>query len=233
MIAQISGQQKGATTDLVFEIHSGCVPPPLPPALQQLLSPSTWDDRLRSLIETLSYYSIPIFEKVYIIFGIFVTFFVPIATYDVILGALTGGSHDLDAHVGQAKLISFGMAIATLLFVFTPLFLWKYMGKRRVQQLLLQWTQEDIKTIPPYLSLPVWNASNPRLCNDIVVLVVTVPVTQSNFHPDVCLPPYVAIPNQVAPPYMDRRSRLARHIDGAPRLSEIPLYADRRASSMA
>ncbi|KAH7888752.1 hypothetical protein F5I97DRAFT_746970 [Phlebopus sp. FC_14] len=229
MTAPLSSTSKQATTDVAVELSHSQPPPPLPFELQGIITPDTWETRVHAIVAVTSRYSRPTFERIYLMFGILVTLVISVAAYYFSLRELENTGNNSDANVWYARFISLGVTIATWVVLFFPVTLWKYMGKVRIKKILARWSQDDIRTIPPYAAGPEWRLTPPGLFRDAIILAVTVPVKprKSNFQPDANLPPYIGPASEPLPPYRYlKMNHWSKDISGGTRYGDIPIYSD-------
>ncbi|KAH7927141.1 hypothetical protein BV22DRAFT_303005 [Leucogyrophana mollusca] len=227
---------KGAMTDVVLELSPSQPTPLLPYELHNTVSNDTWETRIRAIIRVASQYSKPLFERVWILISMIATFVVPIVTYYVSLHQLDKGEGHRDEHIWDARFISFGVTVATWALFFLPIIVWKYLGHARVKAMVAQWAKEDMKNAPSYTTMPIWKVSTPRIFRDVIILVISLPaISQASFHPDACLPPYIAPPADAAklPPYEPGKMGYASvgFHDGE-KFGDIPLYNDEKLSKV-
>jgi len=173
--------------------------PPVPVELQSFISPQEWERRLDAINSLAHRYSKPIIERIWIFMGFLLTLTVPIALYHVLGDDLPrlGDSDNFFQEFARLKLIVLGVFIGTLVVVWTPLILWKCLGRYRMRKLLNEWGKIDILAKNKGLFVPLWNVYLPSSFSQSITVRISIPprVNPSAFHPDAYLPPYIAPPN--------------------------------------
>ena len=63
----------------------------------------------------------------------------------------------------EARAISFGIFVATLMLFFLPMFIWKAVGAMRIRRLIRGWDRADRASKPPNAFVPVWAVQPPTV----------------------------------------------------------------------
>ncbi|KAI0733201.1 hypothetical protein C8Q72DRAFT_950064 [Fomitopsis betulina] len=189
-------------------------PPPeqVPYQLTSYISAEAWQARLRAVIRKGSRYINPRFDVVWAAVSFILTIVFPIAMFYVALNVLplkTNGTN-VDVfraesnRIWQARGISFAVFIGIVLFLWAPMWFFKVSGKKRVNQMLERFEQED-RAVKPTVTLPTYRISRPRFMTNSITLTVSVPdgaAQPSTFAYGAPLPTYIinrpADPNAVA-----------------------------------
>jgi len=168
--------------------------PPVPLELQSFISREEWERRLDAVNHLARRYSKPIVERIWIFMAFLLTLVVPIVLYHVLWNKLV--VEDLD-QFAQLRLITLGIFVGTLFFVWTPLILWKCLGRYRMRNLLNEWTKIDILAKNKGIFVPLWNVYLPSSFSQAITVRISIPPRSNptTFHPDAYLPPYIAPPN--------------------------------------
>ena len=59
--------------------------------------------------------------------------------------------------ISETRFISFVIAIVVLMLFFGPHIAWKFMGQKRVTELVKRWKSEDARLHAPGSFVPVWS----------------------------------------------------------------------------
>jgi len=173
--------------------------PPVPPELQAFVTGDEWQRRLSAISQLARRYSRPLLEKIWILLGFLLTLAAPIIVYRVLDDKF--GSNEFSEipdfqQLSQLRFIAFGVFIAVLIVVWTPLIIWKSVGRYRMRTLIREWNQIDILAKNKGLFVPTWTVALPSGYSSMTIVNVTIPprVNPTVFHPDAYLPPYISPP---------------------------------------
>jgi len=173
--------------------------PPIPYELQNLYSTDTWTTRIEAANQLCRDWTRPVIERVYFFVAICVQFIIPSLISGTVLSKLySSGPND---EIPPEKFFEFravGMAvfIGTLILVWTPLIVWKTLGRRKVRALQTEWLTVDRATARGGF-VPRWIITKPGIFSStqsVRVTVPQVPVIVTSFHPQAPLPPYINPP---------------------------------------
>jgi len=183
--------------------------PPVPYELQPFLSQEEWDSRIRVVTRTASRSSKPLMEKLWVITSLIATFLIPMVVFRFVDNAFhvsgsSGNSSEKSQKAFEARLISFGIFIGVAILFWTPLVIWKMVGRRRMSNLVRRWAEADVLARGPGAFVPMWWVQAPGIFDSRTVLSVTIPPPPpppTNFNPNAYLPPYLN-PGSMGPPGM-------------------------------
>jgi hypothetical protein len=165
-------------------------PAMVPFELQNYISPEIWEARIPSIARVTSRYSKPLFEGVWALLGFFFMTIVPVAIFKVVLVKNSGLRHS------EARAISFGIFVTIALIFFLPVAIWKFMGRKEVNTMLMAWAETDRMTSGQHTAIPIWKVKFPGVFRDTIALTIVIPPNKSPsaFHPDAYLPSYINRP---------------------------------------
>jgi len=194
---QVAQRQDGRVTLYLSTKYS---PPPVPFELQSHISADDWAVRVPALTKLAGRYYKPVFERVWLVLAIVITILIPITTYTPIFNAIYGKDASGAASKSVvARLISIVVFFAALALFWLPVFIWKRIGKRRVNALLAKYAAADAAR-PRFNSdsagssfIPKWSVNTPGVFTMHTILTITTPRVDpvTSFHPDAYLPAYI------------------------------------------
>jgi len=177
----------------------------IPHELQDYITPEEWQGRISALTALAGRYYKPLLERVWMFFALISILVLPIALYNPIFLSLYKADDDVPSHFFAVRMISFAIFVSTCLLFWVPVFLWKSIGRKRVNALLNTWARHDRMMKRSENFVPEWRATTPTLFTSQVILSITVPprnnYTQSIFAPDATVPPYIAPALDSGAPY--------------------------------
>lgn len=187
--------ERGAGHVTVF-LKKNEVLPPIPYELQNVYSPETWTTRVQTATQLCRRWSRPVVERIYFITALLVQFIIPSIVSSQILMRIYATN---DGEIPPERFFAFraiGMAvfIGTIILFWTPLIIWKTLGKRKLRALEAEWLTIDRATTPSGGFVPRWTITKPGVFSSTEAIRVTVPqapVFITNFHPQATLPPYI------------------------------------------
>ncbi|EIN11317.1 hypothetical protein PUNSTDRAFT_42619 [Punctularia strigosozonata HHB-11173 SS5] len=155
--------------------------PPAPPfELQRWISRDTWNARVPVITRTSAKYSKPMFERVWTLIGLIAVIVLPVALYRVILAAMNDNREGEVKFFFEAKAVSFGILVGTLLLFWLPMAIWKFIGNRQVNAIVHKWEREDRATMGPGAVIPTWKVKTPGVMNMSICLIIDVPSVRAS-----------------------------------------------------
>jgi hypothetical protein len=138
------------------------------------------------------------------------------------------GGIDLN-RLAESRMVTFGLFFGVILFFFTPIAIWKFIGRKQANRLTTQWTKADTMNYGQNAA-STWKVKTPSVFRDSTILYISLPASMkanpSSFHPNAYLPSYINGPSdEYYYPYK------ANQEPGLPRMSTIgnvPLYVDEK-----
>jgi len=204
-------------------------PSSVPFELQSYISPEVWAERVPAIAKTAGRYSKPIFERVWFILGFLACVFVPATLYNI---AVSRAEHQFGGFFSipnqfffDLRLITTGIFVGTALLFFMPMYIWKQIGKRRVNTMLRNWAGADRMNLGINAALPVWRVVTPGVFFDRITLSISLPQEKapSNFHPNAYLPSFINAPIDDGGYYSEKA--------GKDRVGAVPLYKDEKRTN--
>jgi len=204
-------------------------PVSVPIELREEITPDVWAGRLDQITQTASRYHKPWFERIWTLLTLLSIIIAPVVLFRVVLSALHFGDVETEAHVYEARAISFAIFVGLVIFFVAPVAIWKYIGQKQVNAMLKKWEAAD-KTGRGSLPLSTWKVKTPNLIRSSIVLTIQLPpgVAVSSFHVNAYLPSYInpAVDADANYFYPYKSSE-----PGLPRMSTIgnvPLFTDEK-----
>jgi len=199
--------------------------PPVPFELQGHISPDDWSIRVPALTKLAARYYKPIFERVWLCVAIVITLILPLALYTPIFHAIYGNDEARSSKSIVARMIGLVIFLAALLLFWTPVFIWKSIGNRRVRSLLASYSAADAARSPMSGFVPKWKVTTPGVFATHTILTITTPPTVpiTSFHPDAYLPAYIGKAEEAQGAYFYPYPAASREA-GLPRMSVIGGY---------
>jgi len=221
-------------------------PVSVPIELREEITPDVWAGRLDQITQTASRYYKPWFERIWTLVTLLAIIIAPVVLFRVVLSALHFGDVESEAHVYEARAISFAIFVGLVIFFVAPVAIWKYIGQKQVNAMLRKWETAD-KTGRGSLPLSIWKVKTPNLIRSSIVrtsifcwtnlhrsplqvLTIQLPpgVAVSSFHVNAYLPSYInpAVDADANYFYPYKSSE-----PGLPRMSTIgnvPLFTDEK-----
>jgi len=218
----IAQREDGKVTLYLSKAHS-C--PPVPFELQGHIAPDDWAIRVPTLTKLAGRYYKPVLERVYLFIAVMVTIIVPLALSRPIFNAIYGKDEAESSTFFVARLVGFAIFLVALLLFWSPVFVWKTIGKRRVRSLLASYAEAD--AVRPSASgfIPKWTINTPGVFTTQTILTITTPpdVAVTSFHPDAYLPTYIGKAEEAQGAYFYPYPA-ATHEAGLPRMSVVGGY---------
>lgn len=219
-------------SDIVLYLDSRQPIPPVPFELQDQITPAVWSIRLDTLVKISQRYSKLWFERLWIITGFLSSLILPAVLYNVIYKHMNVINSDGDvdfARLAESRMITFALFLGVLVFFFTPLAVWKFIGRKRVNRLTAQWTKADRMNYGQNAS-STWKVKTPTVFRDSTILSISLPANMkpTSFHPNAYLPSYINAPTDADASYYYPYK--AAEV-GVPRMSvvgNVPLYVDEK-----
>jgi len=201
--------------------------PPVPFELQGHISADDWAMRVPAITKLAARYYKPMFERIWLFFAVAITLVLPLALYRPIFDSIYGHDHTESSKLFAARAIGFVIFFAALLLFWSPVFIWKSIGNRRVRTLLASYSDADAARSSLSGFVPIWKITTPGVFSSHTILTITTPPTApiTTFHPDAYLPAYIGKAQEAQGAYFypypaDSTSREA----GLPRMSVVGGY---------
>ncbi|KAH7874763.1 hypothetical protein F5879DRAFT_150499 [Lentinula edodes] len=217
--------------DIVLYLSTNQPNPPVPFELQDQMTPAVWLTRLTALANTAQRYSKPWFERIWTVTGILASLILPAVLYNVIYNHMNvrGADGNVDfARLSESRMITFALFIGVFLFFFTPIAIWKFIGRKQVDRLVSKWNGADRMNYGQNAS-STWKAQSPGIFRNSTILTISLPASMkpTSFHPNAYLPSYINGPiDPDASYYYPYKSE-----PGLPRMSvigNVPLHIDEK-----
>lgn len=87
----------------------------------------------------------------------------PLVLYQVLANAILDKDENKFDRIYQARAITFGILVGTILLFLLPIFIWKTVGALRIKRLLKGWEVADRAAKPPNAFVPVWTVQPPTV----------------------------------------------------------------------
>jgi len=206
-------------------------PSSVPFELQSYITAEVWAERVPAIARTAGRYSKPLFERVWFFLGFLACIFVPATLYNLAVARAEdryGGFFNVPGQFFfDLRLVIMAIFIGTALFFFLPMFIWKQIGKRRVNSMLRNWAGADRMNLGINAALPVWRVITPGVFFDRITLSISLPQEKapSNFHPNAYLPSFINAPVDDGGYYNEKL--------GKDRVGAVPLYKDEKRTNYA
>jgi len=199
--------------------------PPVPFELQGHIAPDDWAIRVPALTKLAARYYKPVFERIWMFFALLITLVLPLALYRPIFIALYGRDSAEASKYFAARLIGFVIFLAALIIVWSPVFIWKTIGKRRVGALLARYAAADAMRPSHTGFVPQWKITTPGVFSTHTILTITTPPSApiTSFHPDAYLPAYIGKAEEAQGAYFYPYPAASRE-PGLPRMSVVGGY---------
>jgi len=169
--------------------------PPIPYELQNVYTPEVWQSRVQAATKVCQDWSHPVLERLYFLAILIIQFVIPSVISNAVFSQLFAGD---DGQIPPGKFfefraISMGLFVGTFILFWTPLIVWKFLGKRKVRGLQREWfTLDRVTSQNGFVSR--WTITKPGLFSSTRVIRISVPsntVLMTAFHPNAPLPPYI------------------------------------------
>ncbi|KAJ4483368.1 hypothetical protein J3R30DRAFT_3448017 [Lentinula aciculospora] len=218
-------------SDIVLYLSTKQPNPPVPFEIRDQITPAIWSTRLTALAITAQRYSKPWFERIWTVTGILASLVLPAVLYNVIYNHMNVRNADgiVDfARLSESRMITFALFIGVFLFFFTPIVIWKFIGRTQVNKLVKQWNGADRMNYGQHAASS-WQAKSPGVFRDSTILTISLPASMkpTSFHPNAYLPSYINGPVDLEANYYYPY----RPEPGLPRMSvvgNVPLYVDEK-----
>lgn len=169
--------------------------PAIPYELQNVYSPEVWQSRVQAATQVCRDWSHPVMERLYFLAILIIQFVIPSIITNVVFSHIFAGD---DGQIPPSKFfefraISMGLFLGVFILFWTPLIIWKYLGKRKVRSLQREWFALDRATSQNGF-VSQWTITKPGLFSSTRVIRISVPsntVLMTAFHPNAPLPPYI------------------------------------------
>ncbi|GAW05193.1 arginine methyl transferase [Lentinula edodes] len=215
--------------DIVLYLSTNQPNPPVPFELQDQMTPAVWLTRLTALANTAQRYSKPWFERIWTVTGILASLILPAVLYNVIYNHMNVRGADGNVDFARlSEMITFALFIGVFLFFFTPIAIWKFIGRKQVDRLVSKWNGADRMNYGQNAS-STWKAQSPGIFRNSTILTISLPASMkpTSFHPNAYLPSYINGPiDPDASYYYPYKSE-----PGLPRMSvigNVPLHIDEK-----
>jgi len=208
-------------------------PSSVPFELQNYIAPEVWADRVPKIARTAGRYSKPIFERIWFAMGVIACIVVPWIIYRIALDKAIAhyqGFFNIPVDFFfDLRLVTMAFFVATLILFFIPMWVWKQIGKRRVNILLRNWAGADRMNLGINAALPVWRVVTPGVFFERITLSISLPQEKppSNFHPNAYLPSFINAPVDDGG-YGSYNEKV-----GKDRVGAVPLYNDEKRTNYA
>jgi len=168
-------------------------PPPVPFELQGHISSDDWAVRVPALTKLSARYYKPIFERIWLACAIIITLIIPLALYGLIFHGIYGRDEVEGSKSLLARLLGLLIFLAALAVFWTPIYIWKQIGKRRVRALLASYAAADAARSTLSGFIPKWTINTPGIFSTRIILTITTPPAApiTSFHPDAYIPAYI------------------------------------------
>jgi len=173
--------------------------PPLPYELNGIVPHDVWTSRVEIANRLCQVWSRLWTERIYFFCVFFLQWIIPSIVSNVLLLKLysddTTGKILPDKYF-QYRAITIGIFLGLGILLWTPLIVWKVMGRRKIRTLVREWASVDTATSQGGF-VPKWTITKPGIFSSSATIRVTlprVPVIISSFHPDAALPAYINPP---------------------------------------
>ncbi|KIJ54665.1 hypothetical protein M422DRAFT_24570 [Sphaerobolus stellatus SS14] len=229
---QVAQRENGRVT---LYLNKKYPAPPVPFELQGHISADDWAIRIPALTNLASKYYKPTFERVWLVLAIVITLIIPLATYQPIFNIIYRNTNNNASKGIGARLIGMAIFLAALALFYAPIYIWKFIGQRRVKALLTRYSSADAARSPVTGFVPKWCINTPGVFTTQTILTITTPPVDpmSSFHPDAYLPAYIGKAEEAQGAYFYPYPPAAAHEGGLPRMSVVgggyaaPTYAEK------
>ncbi|KIK67355.1 hypothetical protein GYMLUDRAFT_37455 [Collybiopsis luxurians FD-317 M1] len=219
------------SNDIVLYLSAQQPNPPVPFELQGQITPAVWSSRLSAVSTCAARYSKPWFERIWVVTGILASLILPAVLYNVIYDHMNVRNSDgtIDfSRLAESRMITFALFIGVVLLFFTPIIIWKFIGRKQVNRLVTRWAGADRMNYGQNAA-STWKVKTPGVFRDSIILTISLPASMkpTSFHPDAYLPPYINGPTDAAANYYYPY----KGEPGLPRMSvvgNVPLYVDEK-----
>jgi len=217
---QVAQREDGHVTLYLSKKYA---PPPVPFELQGHISSDDWNIRVPALTNLASKYYKPIFERVWLVLAVIITLIIPIATYGPIFNSLYHENNAGSSKAFAARALGLVIFLASLFLFWLPVYIWKLIGRRRVQALLNRYSAADAARPPASGFIPKWSMNTPGVFTTQTILTITTPpvAPMSSFHPDAYLPAYIGKAEEAQGAYFYPYPPNPVHEGGLPRMSVV------------
>jgi hypothetical protein len=221
---QVAQRQNGRVT---LYLSTKYPPPPVPFELQGHISADDWAVRIPALTNLAAKYYKPVLERVWLVMAIIITLLIPVTTYMPLYRAMYGSDGSGKGFV--PRFIGVLLFFAALALFWLPIFIWKRIGKRRVNALLAKYAAADAAR-PRFNSdlsgsdfVPKWSVNTPGVFTSQIILTITTPPVDpvSSFHPDAYLPAYIGRAEETQGAYFYPYPNEKQGEGGLPRMSVV------------
>jgi len=218
----VAERQDGQVTLYLSKNHPV---PPVPFELQGHIAPDDWAIRVPALTKLAARYYKPVFERVWLCFAVLITLILPLALYRPIFFALYGRDGVESSKYFAARAIGFVIFLAALMLFWSPVFVWKRIGKGRVNTLLATYAGADAARPVNSGFVPQWKITTPGVFSTHTILTITTPPSApiTTFHPDAYLPAYIGKAEEAQGAYFYPYPTASREA-GLPRMSVVGGY---------
>jgi len=180
--------------------------PPIPYELQNVYSSDVWASRVQAATSVAQQWSRKLTERIYFVSVLLIQFLVPSLISNLVLVNIYGDGKDHQIppeKFFQYRAVGMGIFLGIFILSWTPLIVWKIIGKRKLRALENEWLALDRATSGGGF-IPRWRLSKPGIFTSATTICITVPsvtVVLTNFHPNAPLPPYINPASTQTAPY--------------------------------
>ncbi|KAI5118235.1 hypothetical protein M0805_008871 [Coniferiporia weirii] len=172
------------------------VPNMVPHELHEHIFPDDWHMRTTAIRDMAFRYYKPLFERIWFMVATIAIIVLPLALYQVIFNVMYNDGPYTTEQFLQARAVSFGVFVGSIILFAAPMFIWKAIGKRRVRSMLANWEKVDRTMKGSSTFVPVWSVKVPTVFKSTCIVTITTPpnARPTAFHPNAYLPSYINPP---------------------------------------
>jgi len=204
--------------NLPVHLSAKYLDPSMPIELNGILTVNEWKQRYHEIHKTVRFYYWSICLRLYIIFGILTSIFLPAVLMSILGRSIIDHGDDVfidgnrfvdPGEVAKFRGICFGIFIGTILLVWTPLFLFKFIGSKRVEKILSNYNANDAAR--GTMQSLTWSLRETSTFGQSAVINIKLPCQQSTsaFDPRIYLPPHL---RNLATDYPDEKTAPAEGV---------------------